>query len=140
MVFSRGRLPSTFTAVALLCSLAVQAQHNIPLTLAEAEDLALSQEPGHAALLAHAAALEEQSVAAAQLPDPTMRVGLANYPISSGSFSTEGMTQAQLGFRQSFPAGKSREFSQQQFRSRSLELTESAVARVRDVRTSVRTA
>lgn len=140
MVFSRGRLPSIITAVALLCSLAVQAQHNIPLTLAEAEDLALSQEPGHAALLAHAAALEEQSVAAAQLPDPTIRVGLANYPISSGSFSTEGMTQAQLGFRQSFPSGKSRAFSKQQFSSLSRELTESAAARARDVLANVRDA
>jgi outer membrane protein TolC len=50
------------------------------------------------------------------------------------------MTQAQLGFRQSFPSGKSREFSTQRFRLLSLELTESAGARNRDVRTNVRNA
>jgi outer membrane protein TolC len=126
--------------MASLLSFAVQAQHSIPLTLAEAEDLALRQEPGHAALLARAAALEEHGIAAGQLPDPTLRVGIANYPISSGDFSTEGMTQAQLGFRQSFPSGKSREFSTQRFRLLSLELTESAGARNRDVRTNVRNA
>jgi outer membrane protein TolC len=138
MMFFRGRLPPIISATALLLSFAVQAQHNIPLTLAEAEDLALRQEPGHAALLAHATALEERSVAAAQLPDPTLRVGLANYPISSGSFSTEGMTQAQLGFRQSFPSGRSRTFSEQRFRSLALEMTNSAAARSRNVIASVR--
>jgi len=140
MTFFRGRLPSTIFVVALALSYAAQAQHNIPLTLAEAEDLALNQEPGHAALLAHAAALDDRAVAAGQLPDPTMRVGLANYPISSGSFSTEGMTQAQLAFRQSFPSGKSRSFSTQQFESLSLEMTASADARARDVLTNVRSA
>ncbi len=140
MTFFRGRLPSTIFVVALALSYAAQAQHNIPLTLAEAEDLALSQEPGHAALLAHAAALDDRAVAAGQLPDPTLRVGLANYPISSGSFSTEGMTQAQLGFRQSFPSGKSRSFSTQQFESLSLEMTASADARARNVLTNVRSA
>ena len=114
MTFFRRRLPPHIIVVALLFSFAVQAQHNTPLTLAEAEDLALDQEPGHAALMARAAALEERAIVAGQLPDPTMRVGLANYPISSGSFSTEGMTQAQLGFRQSFPSGKSRVFSTRQ--------------------------
>lgn len=138
MTFFCGRLPSTIFAMAMLYSFAAQAQHSIPLTLAEAEDLALRQEPGRAALLARATALEERGVVAAQLPDPTMRVGIANYPISSGSFSTEGMTQAQLGFRQSFPSGKSRTFSGQRFKSLSLELTESAAARARDVHTSVR--
>ena len=103
-------------------------------------DLALDQEPGHAALLARAAALEDHAIAAGQLPDPTMRVGLANYPISSGGFSTEGMTQAQLGVRQSFPPGKSRTFSTRRLESMSLELTASADARERNVLTNVRSA
>lgn len=140
MKFFCGRMPSNIFTIALLFSFAVQAQHHVPLTLAEAENLALDTEPGHAALLARASALENHAVAAGQLPDPTMRVGLANYPISSGSFSTEGMTQAQLGFRQSFPSGKSRSFSTQRFESLSLEMTASADARARDVLTNVRNA
>jgi len=138
MLFFRGREPLFIVVVALLFSFAAQAQHNIPLTLAEAEDLALDQEPGHAALLARASAFEDHAVAAGQLPDPTMHMGLANYPISSGGFSTEGMTQAQLGFRQSFPSGKSRAFSTRRLESMSLEMSASADARVRDVLMNVR--
>ena len=75
------------------------AQSAIPLTLAEAENRALEAEPGQAALEARADALDERAVADGQLPDPQLRVGLANYPIESGGFSTEGMTQAVLGIR-----------------------------------------
>jgi len=140
MTFFRGRMPSLFIAVLLSVSFVTQAQHNIPLTLAEAEDLALNSEPGQAALLARAEALGEQAVVAGQLPDPMMRVGLENYPISSGSFSTEGMTQGQLRFRQSFPSGKSREFGTQKFEALSLSMSTSAAARERDVLTNVRNA
>jgi len=140
MTFFRGHTPSIIIAMALLFSFTVQAQHNTRLTLAEAEDLALDQEPGHRALLARASALDDRAISAGQLPDPTMHVGLANYPISSGSFSTESMTQAQLGFRQSFPSGKSRSFNTQQFESLSLEMKASADARARDVLTNVRSA
>ena len=84
-----GRLPVyiVFSFVALLpWTSNAGAQQRVPLTLAEAEKLAVADEPGHAALIARATAMEEQAVAAGQLPDPTMRVGLANYPISSGGF------------------------------------------------------
>ncbi|MEQ9563168.1 MAG: TolC family protein [Woeseiaceae bacterium] len=116
------------------------AQDAQVLTLGEAEDLALLQEPGQAALLARAEALQEQAVAGGQLPDPTLRMGLANFPIQSGGFTTEGMTQAVLGIRQAFPPGKSRAVSTRQFQSLANEMDESADARARDVLTSVRTA
>ncbi|MDH3552690.1 MAG: TolC family protein [Gammaproteobacteria bacterium] len=140
MMFFRGRTPSHIFALALLLAASAQAQHDVPLTLAEAEDRALAGEPGHAAFLARAAAFGERAVVAGQLPDPTMRIGLANYPISSGGFSTEAMTQAQLGFRQSFPSGKSREFSLQRYESLALEMNQNAAARSRDVLTRVRNA
>jgi outer membrane protein TolC len=138
MLFFRGLTPAIF--ITLLCWATAEAQQPVPLTLAEAENLALSEEPGHAALLARAQALDAQAVAAGQLPDPTMRVGLLNYPISSGGFSTEGMTQAQLGFRQSFPSGKSRSSSTERFESLSVGMNANADARMRDVRTNVRSA
>lgn len=128
-----GRLPLHLLWLLLALAFTAQAQHNLPLTLAEAEQLALDQEPGHAAMLAQAAALKDHAVAAGQLPDPIFRAGLANYPISSGGFSTEGMTQAQLGLRQSFPSGKSRAFSTEQYESLALGMGESADARSRDV-------
>ena len=101
MFFSRGRLPEF---VLFLLAGAAQAES---LSLAEAERIALENEPGQAALLERAGALREQAVAAGQLPDPKLRVALANFPIESGGFSTEGMTQAQLGVRQAFPPGNS---------------------------------
>ena len=69
---------------------------------------------------------------------PVLGVGIGNYPIQSGDFSTEGMTQAQLGYRQSFPSGDSRTFSTLRFESLSLAMGESASARQRDVLSQVR--
>ncbi len=126
--------------VGLIAAQPVQAQQHAVLTLMEAEDRALDQEPGQAAFEARAESLEEQSVAAGQLPDPSLRMGLANFPIESGGFSTEGMTQGQLGIRQSFPPGKTRAVSTRQFQSLAAEMSENADARGRDVLTSVRTA
>jgi len=115
-------------------------RQQLPLTLAEAEDTATDYEPGQAAFKARADALEEQSVAVGQLPDPKLRMGMANFPLESGGFTTEGMTQAQLGIRQSFPPGKTRSISTRQFQSLASEMDQKADARGRDVLTSVRNA
>ena len=47
--------------VSTLIALSAHAQQRVPLTLAEAEDLALADEPGQAALFARASAFEEQA-------------------------------------------------------------------------------
>ena len=117
-----------------------KAQQDIPLTLQEAEELALYDEPGQNSFLYRAAALRDKSVAGGQLPDPTMRIGMANFPIQSGGFTTEGMTQAQLGIRQVFPGGDTRELTTQKFRTLSDEMTQKADSRGRDVLTAVRIA
>jgi outer membrane protein TolC len=139
-LFFRGLAPQLFLFITFVCPVLASAQQALPLTLAEAEQLALEDEPGYAAMRERASALGEHAVAAGQLPDPTMRIGLANFPIQSGGFSTEGMTQAVLGYRQSFPSGKSRESSTEKFESLSLGLGASADARARDVKASVRNA
>lgn len=135
----RGRYLVLLLAI-LVCTQGAHAQQDIPLTLAAAEDAALDNEPGQAAFLAHAEALEEESVAVGQLPDPMLRMGLANFPLESGGFTTEGMTQVQLGFRQMFPPGETRALSTRRFESLSLEMRESADGRSRDVLTAVRNA
>jgi outer membrane protein TolC len=141
MFFVPGRLPVICVfATSVFLAVAANAQQYMPLTLAEAEDLALESEPGQAALMARADALAEQSVVAGQLPDPTLRVGLNNYPLEAGGFSTEGMTHALVGLRQAFPAGKTRSISTRKFESLADEMTESADARGRDVLTAVRQA
>ena len=135
-----GRMPeiSCVLVMGTLLAMNAHAQHRVPLTLAEAEDLAVADEPGSAAIRARADAYEESAVAAGQLPDPELRVGIANFPIERGGFSTEGMTQAHLGIRQAFPRGKSRALMSEQLRSMSLEQDRQAEARSRDVLTATR--
>ncbi len=111
-----------------------------PLTLAEAERLALQSEPGQRALRERADALREQATAARQLPDPVLRVGLNNYPVESGGFSTEGMTNAGIGLRQSFPRGATLSLREERFTALSRGMQDHADARGRDVATAVRTA
>lgn len=130
-----------FTFVALLSWTShVRADTRIPLTIAEAERLATAAEPGIAALLARSTAASEHAVAAEQLPDPTLRIGVNNFPISGGSFSTEGMTQAQLGYRQAFPRSRARELAGETMRAQGDALVQLAEARRRDVVYEVRRA
>jgi len=138
MSFLPGRKPAYIVFVAMALSCTAQAQHNIPLTLAEAEGLALDSEPGQAALLARASALEERSVVAGQLPDPMLQLGLNNFPIEAGGFSTEGMTHALVGLRQVFPRGDTRTLSTRQFQSFANEMAEKADVRRVDVLTAAR--
>ncbi len=137
LILKRSLYALTFCVV---FAVSAHAQQRGVLTLAEAEDLALQYEPGQAAFLARASALDEQAVAVAQLPDPTLRISLLNYPINSGNFTTEGMTQAHLGYRQVFPRGKSRAASTQRLRFMAAAQNESGAARMRDVLTATRVA
>ena len=139
--FIRAYLSTSFCTLGIALSLSassVLAQTEPLLTLEHAEQQALGQEPGREALLAQADALREQSVVAGQLPDPQLRVGLGNFPIESGGFTTEGMTQAQLGVRQAFPPGKTRSLGTRQFEERAIQVSRAADARARDVTTAVR--
>lgn len=142
MFVFRGRRPVhifviTFITVSLWTSSAV-AQSRVVLTLAEAEDLALAGEPGQEALRARSEAMQELAVSAESLPDPVMRVGLANYPLDGGGFSDQDMTQAQIGVRQAFPRGRTRELSGQRLLADAAAFEHGADARGRDVLTAVR--
>jgi outer membrane protein TolC len=147
MVFPIGPKPEyknvrrvMLLVVTALISLPVFAQHSIPLTLAEAEDRARLAEPGQLALQAKAAALSERGVVSGELPEPTLRVGLNNYPVSSGGYTTEGMTQAAIGLRQAFPAGRSRLISKRRFDFLASAMSENAETRGRNVLTATRQA
>jgi len=100
-----------------------------PLSLAEAEAIAVDAEPGREALVARADAMLQSASAAGALPEPELRVGLNNYPIESGSFSTEGMTSASLGIRQAFPPGASRRLETEQLEWQATATRETAFAR-----------
>ncbi len=110
------------------------------LTLAAAERLALEAEPGQQALEARADALAHRADVAAALPQPVLRVGLNNYPIESGSFSTEGMTNASVGIRQAFPPGQARKLERQHFEWRAQATLETADQRGEETRRRTREA
>ena len=137
--------PGILALVAVLGLLAwphtqANAQHDVPLTIAEAEDLALAAEPGQQSLRARAAALEEQAIVAGALPDPMLRLGLNNYPIESGGFTTEGMTNAGAVYRQAFPRGDTRSLNNLKFTRLAAAQTSEADARGDDVLTAARVA
>ena len=137
----RGRAPVYIVVVTLMVlpsAPTASAQPRVPLTIAEAEDLAVAAEPGLDALQARADAMKERAVSVAQLPDPMLRIGLANFPVQGGGFSTEAMTQAQLGIRQAFP--RARSYSAAEKRAMGESFGHSAHARRRDVLAAVRKA
>ncbi|MDH5622133.1 MAG: TolC family protein [Gammaproteobacteria bacterium] len=124
----------------VLVMLPVTGVAAIPLTLAEVEDQVRVAEPGQQALQAKAEALLERGTVASQLPDPMLRVALNNYPVQSGNFSTEGMTNVAIGLMQTFPAGKSRSISERRYQWLASEMQESAEARGRNVLAAARQA
>jgi len=139
---NRSIICGTLLLVPLLSLLAgaASAELPVPLTLSESEDLALASEPGRQAMQAGATALTARAVVAGELPDPTLRIGLNNYPIEAGGFSTEAMTNAGVGVRQVFPAGATRSINARQLELLASEMHENADARGRDVLTAVRIA
>ena len=92
-------------ALALLPGLARSGEPSSPLLpLAEAEAKALSSHPSLEALQSRIAAMRERSVAAGQLPDPKLTLGMTNLPVDTFRLDQEPMTRtAQIGLMQSFP-------------------------------------
>jgi outer membrane protein TolC len=75
------------------------------LTLDEAQQLALREDPMLASRDASAVALQEAAVADAQLPDPKFKFSLFNYPTDTFSRTREPITQLRFGVNQAFPRG-----------------------------------
>jgi outer membrane protein TolC len=96
------------------------------LSLDAVEELALAADPGVRSIEANRLALEELSVAAEQLPDPLIKMGLVSLPTDSFNLGQEAMTQVQLGIIQKFPRGKSRSLRSEQIGLRSQGLDQTA--------------
>jgi outer membrane protein TolC len=89
------------------------------LSLENAEALALHADPSVQMVEARGAALAEQAVAARQLPDPMLKLGVMGLPTDTFKLGQEAMTQVQLGVVQKFPRGRSRELESRQLQQRS---------------------
>lgn len=94
-----------------LLPVAAVSQDNGALTelrLTEAVSIALQRESVSTALAYRASSLDSKATADGQLPDPKLKLGLANFPTDTFSRDQEAMTQLQLGIVQAFPRGDSR--------------------------------
>jgi len=96
------------------------------LGLEDIEKLALKSDPGVKSVEANQLALQEMSVAAEQLPDPLLKMGLVSLPTDTFNLGQEAMTQVQVGMVQKFPRGKSRSLRSEQIGLRSQGLDEMA--------------
>ncbi len=110
----------------------------VVLTLEQAEQIALQDEPGLMSQRWQARSLSERSVADGQLMDPKLQMGLSNIPTDTFNFNQENMTQFKISIIQQFPAGNTLDLRQQKTRKKS-ELIESKIAErklaiIKDVR------
>lgn len=75
-----------------------------PLSLQDAEAIALRQNPGLGALAQKIAELRHKAVATAQLPDPHLALGVVNAPLNSFSMNQQQMSMLSVGLSQTFPS------------------------------------
>ena len=102
------------------------------LSLRKVEALALAADPGVQSVQANQTALQEMAIAAEQLPDPMLKMGLVALPTDSFNLGQEAMTQVQIGVVQKFPRGKSRSLRSEQIGLKSKSLD--AIARDQELR------
>jgi outer membrane protein TolC len=107
---------SSFSLIALLAMLPPAV--GVPLTLEAAQQLALGQSRRLGAQDASISASREMAVAAAQLPDPVLKAGIDNLPVSGAdkfSLSNDFMTMRRIGVMQELPGAAKRQLRAQKF-------------------------
>jgi len=96
----------------VLLQLALSTAARAELGLSEALQLALEADPAVSASRFRAVALQEQSVADGQLPDPKLTFGVFNVPLDDLSMKKEGSSQLRTGIKQAFPRGQTLRYRQ----------------------------
>ena len=98
------------TAVAALATLSVAVVPSAalaePLTFRAALQRATNEAPSLRASVSGVDAARSAEIASGRLPDPTLSVGIDNFPVSGPpafSFTRESMTMARIGVEQAFP-------------------------------------
>ncbi len=98
------------------------------LTLGAAEDIARRSDPLVNRFQRLAEARRQGAVADGQLPDPKLKLALANFPTDTFNRTEEPMTQIKVGVIQSFPRGNTLAFKEK----RTLALGDAEQARGED--------
>lgn len=84
------------------------------LSLHQAIDNAIKNDPWLRASSLNEQALLAEAIAAGELPDPRLSVGLANLATDTLDFDQEPMTQFKMGIAQNFPRGDTRKLQRRQ--------------------------
>ncbi len=87
----------------------VFAESDIPLSLQQAEALAIERDAKLSEIRLISESLQERIIAEDTLPDPKLKLGLMNFPTDTFDRDQEPMTQVQVGVVQMFPRGKTLE-------------------------------
>ena len=95
----------TYVAVLLGVFLVSLPARALELTIQDAEAVAIQNDPLITGFQAKSAAYMEEAVAESRWPDPRLKLGLVNVPISGFSLTQEPMTQVILGIQQAIPPG-----------------------------------
>lgn len=109
----------------------------VPLTLAEAQRLALVQSPLVGARRSAVEAAREQAVAAAQMADPVLKVGIDNLPVNGAdafSLTRDFMTMGRIGLMQEWTRADKREARRERYEregERAFSQEEATVAEIR---------
>lgn len=93
--------PYVFSFLAVFLPHLVMADE--PLTLKQAEILAVQQNPGLSATARQAEAMSNVSAQVGSLPDPILSLNALNLPVDTFSTTAENMTQMQMGLSQRIP-------------------------------------
>lgn len=105
-------------AIALTVLTASAAWGADPLTLVEAQRLAVARSQQLAAQDASTAAAREQALAAGQLPDPVLKLGIDNLPANGPdrfSVTRDFMTMRRIGLSQEIPRAEKRQLRAERF-------------------------
>ena len=135
--FDRGAGQTALTILVFWLAGTPPAAAAGPLSLAEAQRIAVERDAGRQALEGESAAMRDMAVSAGELPDPEARVGAVNVPVDSFSFDAEDMTMLEVGLMQRFPAGASRSLTRAKYESEALGADAEALERARRVRFEV---
>jgi cobalt-zinc-cadmium efflux system outer membrane protein len=114
--FARRRL--ALGLAALLCGASAITAYAVepPLTFEAAVQRGLANAPLLEARSADIDAMHEEAARAGRLPDPSLTVGIANYPVTApGAFSlrSDPMTMRAIGIMQAIPSKASRDAQRQ---------------------------
>lgn len=107
----KASLFKTTTIVLLIISSSAQAENK--LTITQAVKTALHRDAMIQVYENRGNAYKQQAIAEDTLPDPQVKLGMANLPTDTYKRNQEPMTQLQLGITQMFPRGNSLEIKSQ---------------------------